>query len=94
MKKLLKVLLVCTMAFTLAACGGNSGSDGTKEILIGISPDYPPYESLEGKDMVGFDIDMTKELFKIMNDNGGNYVRHILISQIFCDLVQFLTFSF
>ncbi|WP_237725935.1 transporter substrate-binding domain-containing protein [Thomasclavelia ramosa] len=73
MKKLLKVLLVCTMAFTLAACGGNSGSDGTKEILIGISPDYPPYESLEGKDMVGFDIDMTKELFKIMNDNGGNY---------------------
>ena len=61
------------MAFTLAACGGNSGSDGTKEILIGISPDYPPYESLEGKDMVGFDIDMTKELFKIMNDNGGNY---------------------
>ena len=50
MKKLLKVLLVCTMAFTLAACGGNSGSDGTKEILIGISPDYPPYESLEGKD--------------------------------------------
>ena len=73
MKKLLKVLLVCMMAFTLAACGGNSGSDGTKEILIGISPDYPPYESLEGKDMVGFDIDMTKELFKIMNDNGGNY---------------------
>ena len=25
------------------------------------------------KEMVGFDIDMTKELVKIMNKNGGNY---------------------
>lgn len=72
MKKLLKALLVCTMAFTVAACGGNS-NEGKKEILIGISPDYPPYESLDGGNMVGFDIEMTEELFKIMNDNGGNY---------------------
>lgn len=72
MKKLLKVLLVAVMAFTFAACGGK-GNDDKKEILIGISPDYPPYESLDGGDMIGFDIDMTKELFKIMNANGGNY---------------------
>lgn len=70
MKKLLKALLVCTMAFTFAGCGG-SGSD--EKILIGISPDYPPYESLEGNDMVGFDIEMTEELFAIMKKNGCDY---------------------
>lgn len=69
MKKLFKVLLVCMMAISLAACGGNS----KKKILIGISPDYPPYESLDGGDMVGFDIDMTEEIFKIMNENGNDY---------------------
>lgn len=73
MKKLLKALLVCTMAFTLVACGGSGDDNGKKEILIGISPDYAPYESLDGDEMIGFDIDMTKELFKIMNENGGNY---------------------
>lgn len=69
MKKLFKVLLVGLMAISLAACGGNA----KKTILIGISPDYPPYESLDGNKMVGFDIDMTEELFKIMKDNGHDY---------------------
>lgn len=71
MKKLLKLMLVAMMAFTVAGCSG--GSDSKQTILVGISPDYPPYESLDGDKMVGFDIDMTKELFKIMNENGGNY---------------------
>ena len=70
MKKLLKTLLVCTMAVSLAACGGGSSK---KKVLIGISPDYPPYESLKGDEMVGFDIDMTKELFSIMKENGNDY---------------------
>ena len=72
MKKLLKVLLVGVMAGSLAACGGNAGSS-SKKILIGISPDYPPYESLDGDKMVGFDIDMTEELFNIMKENGHDY---------------------
>lgn len=71
MKKLLKALLVCTMAFTFAGCG--NGSSSNEKILIGISPDYPPYESLEGNDMVGFDIEMTEELFAIMKKNGSDY---------------------
>ena len=42
--------------------------------MIGISPDYAPYESLNTDgEMEGFDIDMTKELINIMNENGGNY---------------------
>ena len=69
MKKLLKVMLVCIMAVSFAACGGSS----KKKILVGISPDYPPYESLKGGEMVGFDIDMTKELFNIMKENGSDY---------------------
>lgn len=72
MKKLLKVLLVCVMTVSLAACGGNADSS-SKKILIGISPDYPPYESLDGDKMVGFDIDMTEELFNIMKENGHDY---------------------
>ena len=70
MKKLMKLLLVCIMAVTVAGC---ASSGGKQEVLVGISPDYPPYESLDGSKMVGFDVDMTKELFKIMNKNGGNY---------------------
>ncbi|MCR1961219.1 arginine-binding protein [Thomasclavelia cocleata] len=69
MKKIIKVLLVCMMAVSLTACGGSS----KKKILIGISPDYPPYESLKGDEMIGFDIDMTKELFAIMKENGDDY---------------------
>lgn len=73
MKKLLKVILVCMLAVMVTACGGKA-DDGTKTLLIGISPDYPPYESLNNKnEMEGFDIDMTKELVDIMNKNGGHY---------------------
>lgn len=74
MKKLFKGLLVAAMALTMTACGeGESGSNEQK-LLIGISPDYAPYESLNTDgEMEGFDIDMTKELINIMNENGGNY---------------------
>lgn len=69
MKKLFKLLFVAALAISLTACGGGS----QKTILIGISPDYPPYESLDGDKMVGFDIDMTDELFRIMKENGHDY---------------------
>lgn len=72
MKKLLKLMLAMIMVFAIAGCSGG-GSDEKQTILVGISPDYPPYESLDGDKMVGFDVDMTEELFKIMNENGGNY---------------------
>ena len=72
MKKLLSVVLVMLLAVGMTGCG--SSSNGKTELLIGVSPDYPPYESYNNKkEMVGFDIDMTKELVKIMNKNGGNY---------------------
>ncbi len=56
MKKLFKGLLVAAMALTVTACGGNekettdtqaSSGKEVKEINIAVSPDYPPYESLD-----------------------------------------------
>ncbi|MEG0453648.1 MAG: transporter substrate-binding domain-containing protein [Coprobacillus sp.] len=75
MKKLLKVMLVVMMSVMVVACGSDKKEESkATELLIGISPDYPPYESLNNKnEMEGFDIDMTKELIDIMNKNGGNY---------------------
>lgn len=74
MKKVWKLGIIFTMALVMVGCGSSDSGDDKKEILIGISPDYPPYESLDndGK-MEGFDIDMVKELVDIMNENGGNY---------------------
>lgn len=74
MKKLFKGLLVAAMALTMTACGGGESGSNEQKLLIGISPDYAPYESLNTDgEMEGFDIDMTKELINIMNENGGNY---------------------
>ncbi len=74
MKKLMSVLLVLFLAVSVSACGSSSTSTKKTELLIAISPDYPPYESLTSSNkMVGFDVDMTKELISIMNKNGGNY---------------------
>lgn len=74
MKKLFKGLLVAAMALTMTACGGGESGSNEQKLLIGISPDYAPYESLDTDgEMEGFDIDMTKELINIMNENGGNY---------------------
>ena len=71
MKKLFKGLLVAAMALTMTACGGGESGSNEQKLLIGISPDYAPYESLNTDgEMEGFDIDMTKELINIMNENG------------------------
>lgn len=66
------------MGLSLAACGGNTASEGGKEeaknILIGISPDYPPYESKSTSgEIEGFDVEMTKWIFDYLNENGHNY---------------------
>lgn len=91
MKKILKVMLVIMMAVMVTACGGGDNTDsGDKKetkLLIGISPDYPPYESLNTKnEMEGFDIDMTKELVDIMNKMVGI----ILMNLNKCHLSQFV----
>lgn len=43
-------------------------------ISIGVSPDYPPYESLDtSNQIVGFDVDFMNLLLDYINQDGGNY---------------------
>ena len=59
---------------TCAACSNNKQEETTwedqlidsKQLVVGISPDYPPYESIVDGEMVGFDLDMATELGKIL----------------------------
>ena len=68
MKKILVILFTLAM---LTACGSKPNTDTANEtfkdeliaentVIIGTSPDYPPYESLDSstKELVGFDIDL------------------------------------
>lgn len=82
--KLIKILAAGSMALALAGCSSSSdtssssddssSSDKATEILIGISPDYPPYESKNTDgEIEGFDVDMTEWLFNWLNENGYNY---------------------
>lgn len=81
MNKFLKATAAALLSVsTLAGCSSNNGSTDTAkdekptEILIGISPDYPPYESKSSDGKVeGFDVDMTEWLFNYLNENGHNY---------------------
>ena len=77
-KMMMSGLCACLMLGTLAGCGSAQGDDAQSEdptvILVGVSPDYPPYESLDSDgNIVGFDADMLVELEKYMTEDGGNY---------------------
>ena len=80
MKKILSVLLVIMCVFGLAACGGNKADATTFEdallkdgvILVGTSPDYPPFETLDANgNLMGFDIDMMNTLINYINAQQG-----------------------
>ncbi|MCF0260803.1 MAG: transporter substrate-binding domain-containing protein [Erysipelotrichaceae bacterium] len=81
MKKIFSIVAACILCLIMGACSsassGSSQTDGKekpKEILIGISPDFPPYESVNTKgEIEGFDVDMTKWIFDYMNQHGQNY---------------------
>lgn len=66
MKKLLAILLVLTMAFTLAACGGGSeepaedAAEGMPTYKVAMEPTFPPFDTVnvETQELDGFDVDM------------------------------------
>lgn len=81
MKKLLTTLLVLLL---LAGCGSTStdsnNTNGTTDltsdlltsdkIIIGTSPDYPPFENLTTSgEIEGFDIDLMNALIEIINED-------------------------
>ena len=69
MKKLLAAVLALTMLLALAACGsGNSdtntasGSAGKTTVTVATSPDFPPFESLDGSEVVGIEVDILQDI--------------------------------
>lgn len=64
MKKILALLLTVVMCFSFTACGskGKSLEDVKKsgKLTIATSPDFPPFEYLEGDNVVGIEIDILK----------------------------------
>ena len=66
MKKIIALVLALVMvAACLTACGGAKGAtlknvQKAGKLLIATSPDFPPFESLEGGEVVGIEIDIMK----------------------------------
>lgn len=88
MKKTVSAALCSVMALAMAACSSSSNASSTastadvssnanaeaQTILIGISPDYPPYESKSASgEIEGFDPEMVEWMFNYLNENGHNY---------------------
>lgn len=80
MKKLLAILLTLALIVSFAACGGNDKEatvfteqlQQEGKIIVGISPDYPPYEYYaEDGSIIGFDVEAFNEVVKILNENEG-----------------------
>lgn len=67
MKKLLSIILSLTLLLTLAACGSKGASlkkiQKAGKLVIATSPDFPPFESLDGSGQVtGIEIDILEEV--------------------------------
>ena len=62
MKKIIAILLVFVMMLSFAACGEKKEQQDpqqeVKTLKVGTSPDFPPFEYLEGQDVVGIEIDI------------------------------------
>lgn len=99
MKKITKIVSLCilvAMTIALTACGGSNGNSGfNSEVIkegvltIGISADYPPYESLDdaGK-LIGFDVDMANELVKYMKTTDGKEYKTEFVKMDFANIVS------
>jgi len=65
MKKIIAMLLVLTMALALAACGAKAPAADTAlttveagKLIMATNAAFPPYEYIEGNDVVGIDADI------------------------------------
>ena len=81
MRKLLLTLFMFVIAIMLVACGGEDSSndadnandsqeattDDSEKLVVrvGTSPTYPPFESEENGELVGFDIDLIKKIAEV-----------------------------
>ncbi len=88
MKKLLTICLTLCLILGLAACGSSSSNNEAPaanpldealltsgKIIVGTSPDYPPFESLNAAGEVeGFEVDLLNGVMEVFNQqNGSSY---------------------
>ena len=57
----MKKIIILSALIALVGCADNST---TKHLKIGLNAEYPPYEYLEGTELVGFNIDVIKILLE------------------------------
>ena len=62
MKKLFAIILVLVLCLSLAACGAKGATladvKAAGKLTVATSPDFPPFESLEGGEVVGIEVDI------------------------------------
>ena len=68
MKKIISLVMVLVMATAVfSACGSKSsdsksGGDGKQVLSMATNAEFPPYEYVEGEDVVGIDVDIAQAL--------------------------------
>ena len=68
MKKIISLVMVLVMATAVfSACGSKSsdsksGGDGKQVLSMATNAEFPPYEYVEGEDVVGIDIDIAQAI--------------------------------
>ena len=65
-KKFLALITLTLIAVSaLTGCGTSSPQGNTeKTLIIGMNPNFPPFEFTQGEDYVGFDVDLSKAIAK------------------------------
>ena len=99
MKKLFCLLTVMLLSLSLLACSSNDGgsnqsgdsTEDTREtitISIGMSPDYPPYESLDTNgNLIGFDVEMLKEIETLLSEAEGKTYKFEIVQMNFDNII-------
>ncbi len=62
--KLIQKLFILSSVALAVSCGG-----GSKSLVVGTNAEFPPFEYLEGSEIVGFDIDLIKAVAEQMGTN-------------------------
>ena len=63
MKKITAIILAAVLVLALAACGSKNEASDAFVLSIGTSPDFPPFESLDGSGKVsGIEIDILNKV--------------------------------
>ena len=60
-------LVFVFIIFFVMKSQNHDNSTNSDSLIVGVSPDYPPFEFTENGKIVGFDIDFAHELGKVLN---------------------------